>query len=391
MFTSRLRVANVVLAAGVAAFVASGVSYGAPPKPLNAEVCKGISGAWTPKTCTIPENTSGVVSSGVKINKGDTLDIKGSLTVNPGVTIDNDGTIIVENVAGVSTPFDDSVWGAGLLVLGTLDNSGGITIKNETANTEGITVSVSVSQNDPSDPNPFIVVPGTLTNSGTITVQNRYQTRGIKNLGTLANSATGTITVANSLTTSVGIYNRRDNHLDSKYYVSGAMTNAGRITISNSGDSSGNGIYSGGLFTNSATGTFTINPSAASDDAAIGFYNKGSFTNYGTFTNNRGSFNEVNPPTSTWGSFNELGGTMINYGTTYAGTTPDRTGTFYNDAIMINLGKITSYGVLVDLTENESPLGSTMINFGTLYNYGAIYGGTNKGICIDEPGAPGGC
>jgi hypothetical protein len=377
-----------VLAFSVAAFVASGVSYGAKPSTptaLNPTVCNGIGGVWSANTCTINETTSSLVSSGFKIYNGVVLDIKGSLTINPGVTIANAGTITVENSGGVSTPFDDSIWRAGILVYGTLDNSGTITIENESANTEGITVSVSVSGNQ-SDPSTYVVAPGTLTNSGTITIQNREQTRGIKNLGAIANSASGTITVANSLTSSVGIYNRRVKlTFDNQFYVTGTLTNAGSITILSSGDSNGYGIYNVSLFTNSTTGTFTIDPSPASDDAG-GFYNAGSFTNYGTFTNNRGTL-EALIEGKQIGSYNNAG-TMINYGTTYAGTISAGTGTFYNNSIMINLGKITSHGIFFD--ESESLNGSTMINYGTFYNYGAIGGGVNKGICIDEPGG-GGC
>ena len=166
----------------------------------------------------------------------------------------------------------------------------------------------------------------------------------------------------------------------------GTLTNTGSITISNSGGPDGYGIYNVSLFTNSATGTFTINPSPASDDAG-GFYNADSFTNFGTFTNNRGIFNQADPSASTWGSFNNAG-TMINYGTTYAGTISAGTGTFYNNSIMINLGTITSHGIFFD--ESESLNGSTMINYGTFYNYGLIGGGVNKGVCIDGPGEPGG-
>ena len=400
--SKRVRTTTVtfVLAFSVAAFVASGV-WAKPPPPINATVCATIGGTWTPNTCTIPAGTGGEANQPFTISKGVTLDVQGSLTIPTGVTITNakDGTIIVENAGGVSTPFDDPVWRAGILVLGTLDNSGTIIIKNETANTEGITVSVSVSENDPPEPNPFAVVPGTLTNSGTITIQNRDQTtRGIKNLGTIANSHSGTITVANRVADSVGIYNRRSDHIplgSNYYYINGAMTNAGSITISNSGDSSGWGVYNVGLFTNSAKGTFTINPSPASDDAGSGgFYNKGSITSHGTFTNNRGTVESLYGPTPIWGSYNEDPGTMINYGTTFVDAdgaldSPDFKGTFYNNSVMINLGHITSHGVLFD----ESA-GATMINFGTIYNYGGIGNGTNKGICVDETStnpAAGGC
>ncbi len=167
------------------------------------------------------------------------------------------------------------------------------------------------------------------------------------------------------------------------------MTNAGSITISSSGASQlphpgdpeserqyGYGIYNNALITNSATGTLAIEPSQESDDAR-GLYNSLSFTNYGTFTNDRGSYNG-DVTTSTWGSYNVQPGTMINYGTTSA------TGTFHNELIMLNYGTITSQGTFDDNT-------GLMINYGTFYNYGRINGGTNKGICIDEPGAYGGC
>jgi hypothetical protein len=179
------------------------------------------------------------------------------------------------------------------------------------------------------------------------------------------------------LTSSVGIYNRRVKlTFDNQFYVTGTLTNAGSITILSSGDSNGYGIYNVSLFTNSTTGTFTIDPSPASDDAG-GFYNAGSFTNYGTFTNNRGSYNNGDDPAvSNWGSFNVPVGTMINYGTTSA------TGTFYNQLIMLNYGTITSQGTFYDETY-------LMINYGTFYNYGIIFKGTNKGICIDEVGGSG--
>lgn len=375
------RAITLVVACSLAAFAASGAVYGAKPKPapeINATVCAGILGVWTLRTCTIHETNAGVATTDFKITKGSTLDVKGSLTINTGVTIENSGTIVVENTGGVGTPFDDPAWKAGVLVLGTLDNSGTITIKNEAANTEGITVSVSYSANNPTDPDPFVIVPGTLANSGTISIQNRYDTRGIKILGILDNAASGTVAVENSLTSSVGIYNRRDDALGAKYYVSGAMTNAGSMTIANSGDANGFGIYNVAVFTNGTTGSFTINP--GSSDAG-GFYNAGSYTNYGTFTNNRGTEETLNAGTQI-GSFNNYG-SMMNYGTTYAGTssTPG-TGTFLNYAgssIMINLGKITSYGIFADISD-----GATMINYGTFYNYGGIGGGINKGICIDE-------
>lgn len=396
------RPATLVLACSMAAFVASGAAYGARPKPvteLNATVCASILGLWTSRTCTIPQGNAGVANYDFEIGRGTTLDVIGSLTISPGVTIENAGAVIVENVAGVSTSFDDPSWLAGILVLGTLDNSGAITIKNETGNTEGITVSVSYSENGLSDPSPFTIVPGTLTNSGTIAIQNRDQTRGLKNLGVLDNSARGAITVANSGTVSVGIYNRRDNHLKpGYYYVNGTLTNAGNITISNSGKSVlvnpdnpesrqyGFGVYNGGLIT--TTGTFTINASAGlpADDDAGGFYNSGSFTNAGTLTNNRGSM-EALP--GQLGSFNN-GGAMINHGTTYAGTaSAPGTGIFYNapgSSIMLNLGKIINWGGFGDMSDSV-----TMVNYGTIYNYGGISGGNNKGICIDEdsvnPGA----
>lgn len=364
MFTGKLRVSSVVFAVTVAAFVASGVSHGAKPPPtppLNAGVCKGIGGVWTHDTCTIPEGTCPDVSSGFKIGRGDRLDVKGCLTIKPGVTIANSGTIIVENGA--------SGMRAGILVLGILDNSGAITIQNVTDSTEGIAISAVLSDNVPPVPLPLLIAPGVVTNSGTITIQNTGQTQGINNdWGVLNNATSGTIMVVNSVANSVGIRNERIS----------TITNAGSIAIVNSGDAGGRGISNAGSFTNSATGTFTINPSGVQDDAALGFRNNGSFTNYGTFTNNRGTLNESDPINSTWGSYNLEPGSMMNYGKTYVGTPAGARGTFYNEFIMLNLGEITSYGVLADTT------GLMMINFGTLYNYGQIFGGNNKGICIDE-------
>ncbi len=392
-----------------AAFVACGVSYGAKPYPaLNATACTGISGAWATlpsPTCTIAPGSFGVVSSDLRIVNGVKLDIQGGLTIKRGATVSNAGTIIVENAGGVAPvpPFHD--WETGVLVFGTLDNSGSLTVANvyDATNatpqgTEGITVSFAVGGSQ-SDPSTYVVTAGALINSGTITVQNTARTRGIKNIGAFVNATSGTIIVANSGTSSVGIYDRREKlSSDNQFYAVGTLTNDGNIAIQSSGDSNGGlqygyGIYSVSFFTNSASGTLTINPSPVDDDAG-GFYNKGSFTNFGTFINNRGNIDEVDITKSTWGSVNELSGTMINYGTTNAGTITPGTGTFYNDSLMVNLGRITSHGVFVDVSYGSN--GSTMINYGTFFNYGLIGGGVNKGVCIDEPAtdtspAGGGC
>jgi hypothetical protein len=400
--SKRIGTFTFALAFIMAGFVASGVAFAAKPKPapdINDKVCQSISGVWTPHKCTIPVGIDGVASSDFKIGKGNALDVKGSLTISIGVTIANSGTIIVENVAGVApAAFGDPPLVAGILVLGTLDNSGSITIQNASENTEGIAVSVSVMQDDPPVPNPFVVVPGVLTNSGTITILNAGNSQGINNLGTLDNLASGTITVASGstgggLAASVGIRNRRDGlppaweallSPGSGYYITGTMTNAGRMTTANSGDAEGRGISNSGSFTNTATGTYTINPSAVSGDVAWGLRNNGSFTNFGTFTNNRGRLNDIDLPSMPWGSYNLSPGAMLNYGKTYVGTPSDAAGTFYNEFIMINFGEITSYGGLADVY-------GLMINYGTLYNYAQIGGGGNVGICINEPGSPGGC
>lgn len=374
-----------VLAFTVAAFLASGAVYGARPKPapdINAAVCTSISGVWAPHLCTILAGSNGVASTDFKIPKGNTLDVKGSLTVNADVTITNSGAIVVENTAGViPTEFNDGSLMAGILTLGTIENSGTITIQNASPDTAGIAISVTVSDN-PSGPNPLLVLPGVLTNSGVVTIRNSGASQGINNLGTLENAAAGTIAIANSLTDSVGIRNRRDDTLGSQYYIIGTMTNAGRITVANTGDGDSRGISNSGSFTNSPTGTFTINASTVSDVLAFGFRNNGSFTNFGTFVNNRGSYNKDTPADGTWGSYNI--GMMVNYGRTFGGTSAQRTGTFFAEGFMINLGEITSYGLFYDMS-------GMMANFATFYNYGLIVGGGNLGICLDEPGSFGGC
>ena len=103
------------------------------------------------------------MSSSFKIGYGVTLDIKGKITIPYGLSITNAGTITVENQDGPAQadengvplvdasgiPFEDHDWATGLLVLGTLDNSGIITIKNEVTGTEGITVSFSLAAEFP--------------------------------------------------------------------------------------------------------------------------------------------------------------------------------------------------------------------------------------------------
>ncbi|HET9651120.1 MAG TPA: hypothetical protein VFP36_02965 [Usitatibacter sp.] len=370
---SSSRTLTSVLAFSVAAFVAPGLIHAkpAPGAPLSAAVCKAINGEWTsPYTCTIPEGTSAVASSPFKIGAGVTLDIRGSLTIDRGVTVANMGAITIANSGSVA-PGD---WEAGVRVFGTLDNSGTITIQNVyygtdtsgTEGTEGIFVSLTIDPAD-SDRVPFVVVPGTLTNSGVITIQNSgNQTRGIKNDGAMVNSASGVITVGNSLSGSRGIYNRRGSQ-GSTFYINGTVTNAGSMTISNSGDSDSRGLYNQGVFTISANGILTIEPSS---DAAMGVVNGGSITSFGTYTNNRGALDN---PEASLGTYNF--GTMVNYGSIFA------SGIFYNESIMVNIGTITSHGGMADVS-----YGQTMLNYGTIYNYGGIGGGVNKGFCIDEPG-----
>ena len=372
------------VALALAAFVAPDVSHAAKPYPaLNATSCAAMAGTWTTLpslTCTIAPGNFGEVRSDLRILAGAKLDIQGGLTINSGVKVVNAGTILVENAGGVAPDSDlFHEYETGVLVFGTLDNSGTITVANaydesNAALTEGITVSISATEiTDTSNPNRYDVVPGTLTNSGTITIQNSGQTRGITNIGTIVNSATGAIAIENSVTTSVGLYNRRENlKLFSTFYFNGTVTNAGSMTLSNSGGYSGYGVYNQGTFMNTASGSFTINASTEPGDFSAGLWNGGSFTSYGTFTNNRGAINFENEQLSTWGSFNEAG-SMINYGITNA------TGTFYNGSVMINLGTLTNYGILVDLSD-----GQTMINYGTIYNYGGIGNGVNRGMCVDE-------
>lgn len=372
--SKRTRTIAFALAFSVAALAASGAAYGAKPVPsLNATVCASIGGAWTSPTCTISEGSNGIASSDFKITKTNVLDIKGSLTISTGVTISNAGTITVENVGGVIAEYGSEL-PAGILIFGTLDNSGSLIIGNVTDNTAGIGVSISVDLADPLNPK---VVPGVLANSGTMTIQNAGPNQGINNLGVLNNSVSGIITAANSGTSSAGIRNDRYGGL------LGTITNAGSMTLANTGDGDGRGLSNAGSFTNSSTGTFTINPSEVTDVSTFGMRNNGTFTNFGTFINNRGSYDESNPLNTTWGSYNISPGAMMNYGRTYVGTSTGRTGTFYNELMMLNLGEITSYGVMYDA-------GGIMVNYGTIYNYGLINGGANVGICFDEPGDPGG-
>ncbi len=234
----------------------------------------------------------------------------------------------------------------------------------------------------------------TITNSGNITIRNTAgdYSRGITNDGTLANAASGVIIVANSGETSVGIYNHRtlDEPSGGFVYHLATITNAGSITINNSGNNSF-GIYSSGFLTNS--GVLTINSLSGThlgtpDLNATGIYNSGSFTNTdtGTFYNYDGYVDSTNQTKIVWvwGNFNDHG-TMINYGTTFTN------GTFFTDGYtMINYGTInsTSTGVWVDIGPSY---GSTMINYGTFYNYGTIVGGENKGICYNEPPSGSGC
>lgn len=369
-----------VLAFFVAAFVASGVSYGAKPfSPiaLSPTVCNRIGGVWTTNTCTIPAGINGVANQPFTISNGVTLDVQGSLTINMGITVTvaNSGRIIVENAGGVSQPNQFDNWETGILVLGTLSNSGTITVKNtpdETSSVHTVGISVWVSATDFNDLNTYAF--GTLTNSGTISIQNIGETRGIENLSTMANSASGTITVANSGDSNycVGIYNRRFGGP-----IQGALTNAGTITITNSGDNSF-GIYSKGFLTNS--GVLTVN--SLSGVGATGIYNGGSFTQTttGTYYNNQGYIDNEDPMLSVWGNYNEQG-TMINYGTTYV------SGTFLTIGYtMINYGTIysTSTGAMVEYD-------GSMLNYGIIYNSGTIVGGKNFGTCVDVPPTGSGC
>lgn len=380
---SRVRGAPLAMAwLGVALSISPPVGAAKPTPTLNPAVCTAISGQWTWPTCTIPEGSNGVASADFKIAKPTVLLVRGSLTVDAGVTITNAGSIVIENSGGViPVEFGDGLM-VGVLIRGALDNAGSITLQNVSPGTAGIATVVSVTPNDPPAPNRFRVAPGVLSNSGVIAIQNAGETQGINNLGSLNNAESGVIVAANSLTGSVGIRNRRDASLGSQYYIVGALTNAGGITTANTGDGGSRGISNSGAFVNAATGTFTIGASSVSDVLAYGFRNNGSFTNFGTFINNRGVFNLDLAADSTWGSYNL--GVMINYGKTLVGTSASHAGTFQNEGLMLNLGEITSYGTFNDMT-------GSMVNLGTFYNYWLINGGGNLGICVDQPGSLGGC
>lgn len=368
-----------VLTFCVAAFAASGVSYGAKPFPataLSPTVCSKIFGVWTTNACTIPAGIDGVAKQPFTVSNGVTLDVKGSLTINSGITVAvaNSGTMIVENAGGVTqSQFDD--WKTGVLVYGTLANSGTITIANVyDGSVRTVGISVWASATDFNDLSTYVY--GTLTNSGRIDIQNSGETRGIENLGTITNSASGTITVANSGDSNycVGIDNKRFDAPDGS--IQATLTNAGTLTISTSGDNT-YGIFSYGFLTNS--GLLTVDSLSG---AATGIYNGGSFTQTttGTYYNNHGYIDYEDTFSSVWGNYN-TNGTMINYGTTYVN------GTFLTlGYTMINYGTIysTSTGAMIEY-------GGSMLNYGTIYNYGIIYGGKNYGTCIDEPPTGSGC
>ncbi|MDG6908446.1 MAG: hypothetical protein JRN20_21965 [Nitrososphaerota archaeon] len=375
----------VISSLAMVTLLSPGMANAAKAPPLNSMMCTSLGGTWNLKTstCTIPAVASGVASSSFAIPPKFTLDIIGSLTINTGVTIANSGTIIVENAGGVnqSQEFDD--WETGILVLGTLANSGTITVENRNATTlpKGIVgtvgISVWVSATNMSDRSTFLF--GTLTNTGAINIQNLNQTRGIENIGTITNSPSGTITVANSGngSSSVGIYNRV-----SYGPVLGTLTNEGSITIKNSGNNSF-GIYSHGILVNS--GVLIVNSLSGAypgPNASLlfitGIYNSGAFTQTasGTYYNYDGYVNLADPTNSAWGNFNNHG-TMVNYGKLFTN------GTFFtNGYTMINIGTIndTSTALLYD---TGLQTGSSMINYGTIYNYGTIERGEEYGICYD--------
>lgn len=376
----------LVGALSMAAFVASDVSYGAKQITLGSAVCASIGGTWTSaptNICTIAATSAGTATSSFTIRAGTTLDVKGSLTVNSGVTIANSGTIIVENAGGVNQTQEFDNWETGILLLGTLTNSGTMTIKNanDTSLAAGVegTVGLSVWASATNLDNRSTYTFGALTNTGKINIQNLNQTRGIENIGTITNSATGTITVANSGngSSSVGIYNRR-----TYGPVLGTFTNLGTITIKNSGNNSF-GMYTAGILTNSGVLTIdSLSGAYPGPNASLlfitGIYNSGAFTQTtsGTYYNYDGYINSEDPTLSAWGNYNNHG-TMVNYGRLFTN------GTFFtNGYTMINIGTIndTSTALLYD---TGLQTGSSMINYGTIYNYGTIERGEEYGICYD--------
>ncbi len=95
-----------VLAFSVVALAASGAAYGARqarPGHHRQGVPKHLRDVDVRTTCTIPEGSNGVCDFRFQDHQSrSTLNVKGSLTINAGVTISNAGMIIVENVAGVT-------------------------------------------------------------------------------------------------------------------------------------------------------------------------------------------------------------------------------------------------------------------------------------------------
>ncbi len=275
----------------------------------------------------------GITSTGA-LSNADRLESYGSLSIDAGGALTN-----ADNWG--------QVWNYGTLTnAGSLVNGSGATLNNESGgtleNTDTLSNSGTINSYD------------AFTNSGTI---HNYTGGEIYNYGGSAFTNTGTLINDDWFQSNTTLNN------------SGTITSSGWLANSgawnNTGSVESSGLvynYSGGTWTNSATGSLTNSGS---------FYDWGNFINNGALTNS-GTF-QIG-----WGGTSTNNSTITNTGTFQVGAG----GAFTNNGEVNTSDTFTNVGTL---TNN-----GTLTNSGTFTNTGTFSGtGTfvNDGGTIDDSGA----
>ena len=298
------------------------------------------------------------------------LDCFGSLVVNAGVTVTNQGTFSLNST---------STWNGSLLNQANFNNYGAMTVNASVTNQSGVFYSNGTL---------VLSATSTMTNNatanlvGAVSVGNIYNnvagSTGSNQLfevlsgavvtnqsgATFANNGGGTVTIkVGAAMNNLGIAQN-----GGTWNNEGSMTNSANFTnqvvFNNAGavSNSGSAIFANPGTVNNNAGSIT-NAASATIQNGFRFNNSATVTNFGTFQNS----NEVNNiGTATWN--NEAGSAWSNnFGTvtTIAGTWNQKS-TLSSDGSIVNNGTYTLTATI------NSNLGGTITNNATFNNNGVI-------------------
>ena len=330
-------------------------------------------------TGTLTNNAAGTVTIGANNDTSDVANVgmlanSGTVTVGTGATLNLTSAATDTNSSSITVDGTMSVApGSTFTNSGTLDVEDG---KMDAANV--VNTSVSNVKNNFSTIN----ISGTMTNDagGTVTVG----TSATDTFGTLANSGTITVGTGSSLTLS----------------AAGADSNTGSITVTDGAMS----VASGGAFTNSGTldletkGTLTVTGNLTnSGTLTTNNSNLGGGANTitvtGTLTNDIGDSVTIGAhsdtaDTASVGLLSNAGTVTVDKGATLKLTATgadSNTGSIALEGGSLSIasgGALTNSGTLDEETGGKLSVGGSLTNTGTLSTNAANLGGTATAITI---------